>query len=44
MFGGGGHTCAAGLSMQGETAEFYAHLVAAISAQMAAVDTERNFS
>lgn len=34
MFNGGGHACAAGLSLKTDTKEFYARLIAAIAAQM----------
>lgn len=38
QFNGGGHACAAGLSLPMATDRFYRELVAAIAAQMAAVD------
>lgn len=39
QFNGGGHACAAGLSIKMSVAEFYPALVAAITAQMAAVQS-----
>jgi phosphoesterase RecJ-like protein len=38
QFGGGGHACAAGLSLAATPAEFRARLVTALAAQFAAVD------
>jgi phosphoesterase RecJ-like protein len=37
QFNGGGHACAAGLSLRADAAEFYPRLVAAIAARLAAV-------
>ncbi len=38
QFGGGGHACAAGLSLKTGTENFYARLVAALAQRLAAVD------
>ena len=40
MFGGGGHACAAGLSLQTDTKEFYGKLVTEISKQIEIVNGE----
>jgi phosphoesterase RecJ-like protein len=43
QFGGGGHACAAGLNVKGSTlADFRRRLVAALAAQIAAVDPKKN--
>lgn len=39
-FGGGGHACAAGLSLKSGTKDFYARLVAALARRLAAVDAQ----
>jgi phosphoesterase RecJ-like protein len=41
QFSGGGHACAAGLSLKTVPGDFYARLVAAIGARLAAVEAER---
>lgn len=41
QFNGGGHACAAGLSLKADTENFYARLVAAIAERIAAVDTAK---
>ena len=40
QFNGGGHACAAGLHLKQSTAEFRARLLAALAAQIAAVDAQ----
>ena len=40
-FNGGGHACAAGLSLKAGTEDFYARLVAALAERIAAVDATR---
>lgn len=42
QFNGGGHTCAAGLNLKKDTENFRARLIAAIIAQMAAVESKKN--
>lgn len=44
QFNGGGHACAAGLSIKMSVAEFYPALVSAITAQMAAVQSSSSNS
>jgi phosphoesterase RecJ-like protein len=41
QFNGGGHACAAGLSLKSDTENFQARLVAALAQRIAAVDAER---
>lgn len=42
QFSGGGHACAAGLNMKQGTADFRPRLVAALAAQIAAVDAKKS--
>ena len=42
QFKGGGHACAAGLNLKSGAENFYAELVAALTARIAAVDSSRN--